>query len=226
MIVTFLIIIFVLPWLIAGIDWIFRRIPCWSEDTSDGFFNVGVLPDFLGGAVGIIAGFFMEYYFFDKLKLLKQYRALLALLEFEFSNILSNLYEQEDKDEPYYRNIPNVASSNIILSTENSSTIYNLPLFFGGQRGIIYKLLQDIYRYVNKYEELVNIPYGHDKVDNDNNNEADERIDIAIDDNISGIKKSIKLFAAKTGLVNICNMIDERKDRGEDIEGYSATRKA
>lgn len=66
MVVVFVGIILVMPWLIAAIDLLFRQIPGWGDLGADSTatFNIGVLPDFLGGAIGIIAGFIMEWQFF------------------------------------------------------------------------------------------------------------------------------------------------------------------
>ena len=59
MIVVFICIILVTPWIIATIDLLFRQIPGWGdfEENTNTIFNIGVLPDFLGGAVGAIVGF-------------------------------------------------------------------------------------------------------------------------------------------------------------------------
>lgn len=202
MVVVFVGIILVMPWLIAIIDLMFRQIPGWGDlgvDTT-ATFNIGVLPDFLGGAVGILAGFVMEWKFFNQLKLIEKYKTLVVLLEDEFKRILSELYRQEDEDLEYYQRIKEMISNDIILSTENNSVIYNLPKFSRHEKGRIYKLLLEIYRDIDHYNMLV------DKNDSDN---------AEIEKDINDIKEGIRLFAVVAGLDDIKQMIAVREEINE-----------
>lgn len=179
MVVVFVDIILVMPWLIAIIDLMFRQIPGWGDlgvDTT-ATFNIGVLPDFLGGAIGIIAGFIMEWQFFDKLKLLGKYKTLVVLLGDEFKRILAGLFRQENDDLDYYQKIKDMISNEIILTAENGPVIYNLPRFLGSEKGAIYRLILKIYSDIDHYNMLV------DKEDGD-----DEAIEEDINDIINGIK--------------------------------------
>ncbi|HIS37817.1 TPA: hypothetical protein IAC10_14530 [Candidatus Scatousia excrementigallinarum] len=200
MILVFAVIILAVPWLIAAIEWMFRQIPCWAEDATEGQLNVGVLPDFLGGAVGILAGFVMEWKFFNQLKLIEKYKTLVVLLEDEFKRILLELYRQEDEDLEYYQRIKEMISNDIILSTENNSVIYNLPKFSRHEKGRIYKLLLEIYRDIDHYNMLV------DKNDSDN---------AEIEKDINDIKEGIRLFAIVAGLDDIKQMIAAREEINE-----------
>lgn len=202
MVVVFVGIILVMPWLIAIIDLMFRQIPGWGDlgvDTT-ATFNIGVLPDFLGGAVGILAGFVMEWKFFNQLKLIEKYKTLVVLLEDEFKRILLELYRQEDEDLEYYQRIKEMISNDIILSTENNSVIYNLPKFSRHEKGRIYKLLLEIYRDIDHYNMLV------DKNDSDN---------AEIEKDINDIKEGIRLFAVVAGLDDIKQMIAVREEINE-----------
>ena len=202
MVVVFVGIILVMPWLIAVVDLLFRQIPGWGELGADtaATFNIGVLPDFLGGAVGIIAGFIMEWQFFNQLKLIEKYKTLVVLLEDEFKRILLDLYRQEDEDLEYYQRIKEMISNDIILSTENNSVIYNLPKFSRLEKGRIYKLLLEIYRDIDHYNMLV------DKNDSDN---------AEIEKDINDIKEGIRLFAIVAGLDDIRQMIAAREKINE-----------
>ena len=201
-VVVFAGIILVLPWIIAAIDLLFRQIPGWGDLGADttATFNIGVLPDFLGGAIGIIAGFIMEWQFFDKLKLLDKYKTFVVLLKDEFKRILMELYRQEDEDLEYYQRIKDMISKDILLSTENNTVIYNLPKFSRREKGRIYKLLLEIYRDIDHYNMLV------DKDDGDNTE---------IEKDINDIKEGIKLFAFVAGITEIKQMIAEREKTNE-----------
>ena len=202
MVVVFAGITLVMPWIIAAIDLLFRQIPGWGDLGADttATFNIGVLPDFLGGAIGIIAGFIMEWQFFDKLKLLDKYKTFVVLLKDEFKRILMELYRQEDEDLEYYQRIKDMISKDILLSTENNTVIYNLPKFSRREKGRIYKLLLEIYRDIDHYNMLV------DKDDGDNTE---------IEKDINDIKEGIKLFAFVAGITEIKQMIAEREKTNE-----------
>ena len=202
MVVVFVGIILVMPWIIATIDLLFRQIPGWGDLGADttATFNIGVLPDFLGGAIGIIAGFIMEWQFFDKLKLLGKYKTFVVLLKDEFKRILMELYRQEDEDLEYYQHIKDMTSNDILLSTENNTVIYNLPKFSRREKGRIYKLLLEIYRDIDHYNMLA------DKDDSDNTE---------IEKDINDIKEGIKLFAFVAGLTEIKQMITKREKTNE-----------
>lgn len=197
MVVVFVGIILVMPWLIAIIDLLFRQIPGWGDFGVDtvATFNIGVLPDFLGGSIGIIAGFIMEWQFFDKLKLLGKYKTLAVLLSDEFKKISEDVEEvllqierrekaEKQEEDFYYPYIKDIVLENVILSTENNSIIYNLPKFWGSKRGAIYQLLLKIYRDIDHYNTLLG---------EDDSEEDDIRIDI------KDINYGIKIFVGVIG---------------------------
>lgn len=199
MVVVFVGIILVMPWLIVAIDLLFRQIPGWGDLGADttATLNIGVLPDFLGGAIGIIAGFIMEWCFFDQLKLLGKYKTLIVLLGEEFQGILIDLYRQEEEKLEYYQEMKDIISGNIILSTENGSVIYNLHRFLKSKKGEIYRLILNIYRDVEHYNMLLN------KKDS-----KDDEIERDIED----IKAGIKIFSNVTDFRSIKQIFDARED--------------
>lgn len=155
MVVVFVGIILVMPWLIAIIDLMFRQIPGWGDlgvDTT-ATFNIGVLPDFLGGAIGIIAGFIMEWQFFDKLKLLSKYNTLVVLLLGEFGGIYQEFSRQKNKKK--LSAVKEFISDDIILNADNCAVIYNIHKFPWSKKGNIYKLLLNIYGHIEKFNVIV-----------------------------------------------------------------------
>ena len=154
MVVVFVGIILVMPWLIAGIDLLFRQIPGWGDLGADttATFNIGVLPDFLGGAVGIIAGFIMEWCFFDQLKLLGKYKTLVALLLSEFSGIYEEFLWQNRMGVSTVREF---IADDIILNADHSIVIYNIHRFPWSKKGNIYKLVFNIYGHIEKFNVIV-----------------------------------------------------------------------
>lgn len=155
MVVVFVGIILVMPWLIAIIDLMFRQIPGWGDlgvDTT-ATFNIGVLPDFLGGAIGIIAGFIMEWQFFDKLKLLSKYNTLVVLLLGEFGGIYQEFSRQKNAEK--LSAVKEFISDDIILNADNCAVIYNIHKFPWSKKGNIYKLLLNIYGHIEKFNVIV-----------------------------------------------------------------------
>ena len=154
MVVVFVGITLVMPWIIAAIDLLFRQIPGWGDLGADttATFNIGVLPDFLGGAIGIIAGFIMEWQFFDKLKLLGKYNALVVLLLGEFDGIYREFSRQKvtEKLSP----VKEFISDDIILNADNCAVIYNIHTFPWSKRGNIYKLLLNIYGHIEQFNVI------------------------------------------------------------------------
>lgn len=151
MIVVFVCIILVTPWIIATIDLLFRQIPGWGdfEENTNTVFNIGVLPDFLGGAVGILAGFVMEWKFFNQLKLLEKYKTLIVLLQQELGGIY-RAFEEQLKDKTFSL-IREYVSDDIILNAENNVVIYDMHRFPFSKKGEIYKLLLNIYGHIEKF---------------------------------------------------------------------------
>lgn len=161
MIVVFVCIILVTPWIIATIDLLFRQIPGWGdfEENTNTVFNIGVLPDFLGGAVGILAGFVMEWKFFNQLKLLEKYKTLIILLQQELGGIYW-AFEEQLKDKVFWL-IREYISDDIILNAENNVVIHDMHRFPFSKKGEIYKLLLNIYGHIEQFnitvKELANI---------------------------------------------------------------------
>lgn len=151
MILVFVCIILVTPWIIATIDLLFRQIPVWGnfEEDTNTVFNIGVLPDFLGGAVGILAGFVMEWKFFNQLKLLEKYKTLIVLLQQELGGIY-RAFEEQLKDKAFSL-IREYVSDDIILNAENNVVIYDMHRFPFSKKGEIYKLLLNIYGHIEKF---------------------------------------------------------------------------
>ena len=94
----------------------------WSRAGDDGKLNLGVLPDFLGGMSGILAGFLLEWGIFEKIKNLSKYETIISCLELEFKKI-------EDTLKGVRRTICEITLDDIVLHAENSNAIYNLPSY-------------------------------------------------------------------------------------------------
>lgn len=108
-------------------------------------YNLGVLPDFLGGMVGILVGFFLEWLIFEKIKNLSKYRTIISCLKIEFDKI-EMLLKNDIKNR---KKIREVIIDDIVLSAENSVIIENLPHFFVFRRSRrgeeLLSLLQEIH---------------------------------------------------------------------------------
>ena len=148
MLLVFMLVIIGLPFLIKEIYIrIFSKI--WSENELD------LLPDFLGGIVGILTGFFLEMWFFERLTTLSKYKVLKNCLKDELIGIkkgLNNVWEGNlDK-----RNIYTLIFDDIIESAENSTIIFNLPRFnLFKKKGKLFNCLVDIYGNIKKYNRLI-----------------------------------------------------------------------
>lgn len=94
--VTFLVAVFGIPWVIGFVKWVFSWIPLWQKDTTVEGFDLGVLPDFLGGMVGILVGFLMEWLLFSQLKTLSKYKAFLLSLDLELNSIYDLLTSENE----------------------------------------------------------------------------------------------------------------------------------
>ena len=123
-------LIFCFSLIIGGIEHAYHGwTDVWTDDEQTGSvqsgwgFNLGVLPDFLGGMVGILAGFILEWLVFEKIKNLSKYRTIISCLKIEFEKILDTL---KDKRVP----LCEIILDDIVLSAENSVIIFNLPHYF------------------------------------------------------------------------------------------------
>ena len=101
-------------------------------------FNLGVLPDFLGGMAGILAGFFLDWLVFKKIKNLSKYKTIISCLKIEFEKDLETLRAMKGNK------INEIVIDDIVLSAENSVIIYNLPSYF-------------LFKRSNKGEEFLNL---------------------------------------------------------------------
>lgn len=153
MVAMFLAIVFVTPWIIAAIELLFRLIPFWDENATQNQLNVGVLPDFLGGTVGILAGFVMEWKFFNQLKLLEKYKTLIVLLQQELGGIYC-AFEEQLEDKVFWL-VREYVSDDIILSAENNVIIHDIHKFPFSKKGEIYKLLLNIYGHIEKFNIII-----------------------------------------------------------------------
>ena len=93
----------------------------WSRAGDDGKLNLGVLPDFLGGMSGILAGFLLEWSIFEKIKNLSKYETIIVCLDIELTNVRESIKNSA------YAKCRRILFDDIISSMENNSIIYNLP---------------------------------------------------------------------------------------------------
>lgn len=133
---------------VAGIEYVFRSCAdLWSQEPEKGKLNLGVLPDFLGGMTGIIVGFFLEWFVFEKIKTLSKYQTVLSCLKIEFDKIIITINKET-------REISEIILDDIVLSADNSIILYNLPryfIFLNKGKGEILSLLQEIHGNVQEY---------------------------------------------------------------------------
>lgn len=126
-----LFLIFIFSLFIGGIerlyqewDWMWTGEDNRESGTSGVGFNLGVLPDFLGGMVGILVGFFLEWLIFEKIKNLSKYRTIISCLKLEFDKILGTIKQHPNSE------FREVVLDDIVLSAENSSVIFNLSSYY------------------------------------------------------------------------------------------------
>ena len=114
-----------------------------ESESSVWLFNLDVLPDFLGGMAGILAGFILEWLVFEKIKNLSKYKTIISCLKIEFEKDLETLRDMEGNK------INEIVIDDIVFSAENSVIIYNLPSYFLFRRsklgGKFLDLLQEIH---------------------------------------------------------------------------------
>lgn len=119
-----------------GVKWAYNNLGLWHANLSE------VLPDFLGGMLGLVCGFFLEWIVVDKIKLLCKYSAILTILETELSDIKKIVHKADCTQ------IMPLILDDVVLSCESSVVLYNLPgyliLKYKG-KGDILRLLQQIY---------------------------------------------------------------------------------
>lgn len=153
---------FGIPWVIGLIGFIFRKIPGWGDpNASSGLvLSLDMLPSFLGGLVGILAGFILEGVFFEQLRHLKKYEAYCVSLKCTFDSMQEVCKKVEEEKQLY--EINKLLFEDIMTSVENDALFYNLPryLFFEVKirgkkynvKGNIHKKLHDINRVINNIE--------------------------------------------------------------------------
>lgn len=194
MVVVFVGIILVMPWLIAAIDLLFRQISGWGDLGADSTatFNIGVLPDFLGGAIGIIAGFIMEWCFFDQLKLLEKYKTLVALLLGEFGGIYQEFLRQKVGG---VSTVKEFIADDIVVNADHCVVIYNVHRFPWSKKGNIYKLVLNIYGHIEKFNVITGKLLKQKAAGIKPNDKEMERARLLQD----AIQKEIELFFRITG---------------------------
>lgn len=159
LIIISLLLIFIFSLFIGGIerlyqewDWMWTGEDNRESGTSRVGFNLGVLPDFLGGMVGILVGFFLEWLIFEKIKNLSKYRTIITCLKIEFDKIEMLLKLNRKK-------IREVIIDDIVLSAENSVIIENLPHFFVFRRSRrgeeLLSLLQEIHGEITQRNKAI-----------------------------------------------------------------------
>lgn len=137
--------IFGFSYAVGGIECLLRL---WGfgniEKNPNQILNSGVLPDFLGGMLGIIIGFFLDWGIFEKIRNLTKYQQILSCLEVEFTTILKSL--NLNTEVPLC--ISELILDEVVLSCENNIILFNLPGYFifkFKRKGEILKLLQEIH---------------------------------------------------------------------------------
>lgn len=113
------------------------------ENHESGCLDIKVLPDLLGGMIGILMGFILEWLVFEKIKHISKYQAILSCLKIEFKKILVTLRSTG------IWTVNEIVLDDIVLSAENSIILNNLPgcALFKKFRGSeeIFSLLQEIH---------------------------------------------------------------------------------
>lgn len=152
-ILVFMPALFVLSVVVGGLlvgGWEkFMRLCVFTEKIG---LNIGVIPDFLGGLIGILVGFYFEWLFFEKLQHINKYKAFKGCLENELNCILELLSDISNKFPNEINEIELTIFDDLIKSIDNSAIIYNLPRYcIFMPRGVLYNCLADIYSYIEEY---------------------------------------------------------------------------
>ena len=141
--------IFIFAFFSGGIEWIFRIMGIWKTTGCDeSYLNLSILPDFLGGMIGILVGFFLDWFIFDKFRCLVKYEAILSVLNVELNDIIDSLMQRDQLDL--------IVMRDILESEENSVVLYNLPhycLFNKKNSRHIFSELRSIYNSLRQYTD-------------------------------------------------------------------------
>lgn len=177
---VFVLMIFGIPWIVIGpVDWVFENImPLWVDSAV---FNTEALPDFLGGMIGILAGFIMERSLFSRLVALSKYKTYLKIL----NNELKGIYEAlEGEGKPCYIELG--VLDDLILIADNNAVFYSLPrINLNNHKGEIFNLLLDIYGGIRRYN------FDLEEFEKDNTN---KQLEENVKEDKDEIKERIKLF--------------------------------
>lgn len=145
----------------------------WFTDNVSNTNGLSLLPDFLGGIMGVIIGFMIDGFFIDKIKYLSKYRALSIELNAELGNILCdpeyggaiNDSNREDFYEFLFKICENFSIEWITLeklntfssSLDNNSILNSLINYYTGKKIKIY-ILDDIVSSIDNDVLFIKLP--------------------------------------------------------------------
>ena len=154
----------IIPYILLGF---FHLAACdpWFTDTVDNNINgLSLLPDFLGGIMGVIIGFMIDGFFIDKIKYLSKYRALSIELNAELWNILCDPNYGKENFYEFLFNIFNNFSKKWITATElnhyleeNANVLNSLIEYYTDKKIKVY-ILDDIVTSIDNDVLFIKLP--------------------------------------------------------------------
>lgn len=200
-VVVFMVAVFGIPWLIGFVKWVFSKIPTWVDGPEGDAlqFDLGVLPDFLGGMVGILVGFLMEWLLFSQLKTLSKYKALKRSLGVKLNDIYKSCQQIKNDSISYYF-IEMIALDDIVLIADNNAVFYSLPFNFGKNKDKLFHCLLDIYANIKQYNLAQKCLMDDLKNSQKKQNEEIEKQNEKIDGLIESIMCNIAKFCRMAGI--------------------------
>ncbi|MDE6285119.1 MAG: hypothetical protein K2M17_05175 [Bacilli bacterium] len=165
-----------LPWVAGLIFMVLNKMTFQENITFEQCFGTGdILPNFLGGFIGIVIGFVVEYSLINAMRTLYKYTTLLKLLELTFGDITALISNYFTNKESVVANATNKNSrcnivyalgcslqriqpelfNDIINTAEYNTILLSLPLSKKNTRSLIYKYLHQINAVIQKNSQYI-----------------------------------------------------------------------
>lgn len=223
MIVFVCLLVFAMSWVIGGVEKAFRSCNIWKDPSTqcettqnsdctqdendeskkddEKYLNIGVLPDFLGGLVGVVAGFLIEIIFIQRLRHLKKYQALCHSFYHIFKDLEENInynLGELNKPELKLKELKAEIFTESINSVENDYIFYGLPRYFGLLKiGPDVKAIRLIYTSIHAINSALN-EYRNDLNACEQDKILQQQQVMNFEKHLKVMKKEIELFRSYT----------------------------